>query len=120
VEHCQANEQAAARASLQASAYDWKAGAQVAMVDWIRDRVDDALPVAERHGFRDRLEPIEQILEGGNLAQRWLALVDAGNTPRSVIRRSIVELTEIDRQYDPECPSPVAARPIETEPSIAR
>ena len=43
----------------------------------------------------------------GNLAQQWLAQVKAGQEPREVIKRAMVKLTEIDRSYDPDCPSPM-------------
>ena len=38
---------------------------------------------------------------------QWLAQVEAGLSPREVLRRSIVEFTAMDRQYDPDCPSPL-------------
>ncbi len=107
VELCEANEIAAARASLDAEVVDWQTGNTVAMVDWIRSRLTETLPVAERHGFRDRLEPVEEILRDGNLAQQWLRQVEAGATPREVISKSIAALTAIDREYDPDCPSPL-------------
>lgn len=106
-EICTANERAAAERSLDAEVVDWTTGETVAMTDWIRTRVADARPTAERHGFAERLDVIEDILRDGNLAQQWLAQVEAGATPRDVIRRSMVELTQIDREYDPDCPSPL-------------
>ena len=35
----------------------------------------------------------------------WSAQVAAGRSPREVLQKAIVDLTEIDRRYDPECPS---------------
>lgn len=104
---CADNERAAAERSLEAEVTDWETGDTVAMADWIRARVAGARPTAERHGFADRLDPIEDILRNGNLAQQWLAQVAAGASPRDVIRRSMVDLTQIDREYDPDCPSPL-------------
>ena len=51
------------------------------------------------------LAPIGAILAEGNLAQQWSAQVAAGRSPREVLQKAIVDLTEIDRRYDPECPS---------------
>ena len=50
-------------------------------------------------------EPLE-----GNLAQQWSAQVAAGRSPREVLQKAIVDLTEIDRRYDPECPASVSTR----------
>ncbi len=104
---CSANERAAAEASLDAVALDWQSGQRVPMREWIESRWREAMPVAKAHGFGDMLEPIGDLLTHGNLAQQWLARVAEGQTPREVIRRSMVDLTVIDREYDPDCPSPL-------------
>ena len=109
VELCEANEMAAARASLDAEVIDWSTGDTVPMIDLIHSRLSEALPVAKRHGFSDRLEAVEDILREGNLAQQWLRQVENGATPREVIVQSIIDLTAIDREYDPACPSPLPA-----------
>ncbi|MFT4842358.1 MAG: putative glutamate--cysteine ligase [Planctomycetota bacterium] len=108
------NEHRAAESSLDATITDWRTGKDLPMREWVEACWRSCLPTARAHGFEDRLEPIGEILADGNLAQQWLAQVATGLSPREVLRRSIVELTEIDRQYDPECPSPVA--PDTTEP----
>lgn len=106
-EICVRNERRAAESSLDATITDWRTGKDLPMRDWIEACWRGCLPTARAHGFEDRLEPIGEILAEGNLSQQWLAQVAQGLSPREVLRRSIVELTEIDRQYDPDCPSPL-------------
>ena len=107
LEICAQNERRTAESSLDATVTDWRSGKDLLMRDWIEACWRECMPTARAHGMADRLEPIGTILSEGNLAQRWLAQVTAGLEPREVLRRAIVELTEIDRRYDPDCPSPL-------------
>ena len=77
---------------------------------WIEDCWRACTPTAEAHGFGEFLSPVGELLAEGNLAQQWLAQVAAGRTPRDVLRQAIVDLTEIDRRYDPECPASAPPR----------
>lgn len=104
---CERNERLAAESSLDATVTDWRTGEDVTMRDWIESCWRSCVDTATAHGFGDRLAPIEEILRDGNLAQQWLAQVAAGKSPREVLQRAMVELTEIDRRYDPDCPSPM-------------
>lgn len=104
---CRRNEQRAAESSLDATITDWRTGEDLLMRDWIEACFQSCITTAEAHGFADRIAPIREILDQGNLAQQWLAQVATGMTPREVLKRSIVDLTAIDRQYDPACPSPL-------------
>ncbi len=105
-EICRRNERRAAESSLDAMATDWRTGQDLPMRDWIEACWRGCLSTARDHGFEDRLVPIGDILAEGSPSQQWLAQVEAGLTPREVLRRSMIELTTIDRQYDPDCPSP--------------
>lgn len=116
IELCRRNELRAAERSLDALVTDWRTGEEVPMRAWIEATWRGCLPTARAHGFEDRLAPIAEILAEGNMAQQWLAQVAAGATPREVVRRAIVALTEIDREYDPECPCPRAARAPDQAP----
>jgi len=100
------NEKRAAESSLEATITDWRTGEDLLMRDWIEACFSSCLVTARAHGFEDRLEPVREILDSGNLAQQWLAQVAEGLSPREVLRRSIVALADIDRQYDPDCPAP--------------
>ncbi len=107
LEICARNERRAAESSLEATVTDWRTGEDLLMRDWVETCWRDCMPTARAHGFADRLEPIGTILAEGNPAQQWLAQVAAGLEPREVLRRAMVELTDIDRRYDPDCPSPL-------------
>ncbi|REJ76618.1 MAG: glutamate--cysteine ligase [Acidobacteria bacterium] len=72
IETCARNEQAAARASLESRLVDWRSGAERDAVEWIREIAESAREAATAHGFERWLEPIEEILAEGNLAQQWL------------------------------------------------
>ena len=105
LEICKANEARAAESSLDAVVTDWRSGVEVPMREWIEDCWRACTPTAEAHGFGAFLAPLGSILDEGNLAQQWLGQVEAGATPRDVLRRAIVELAEVDRRYDPDCPA---------------
>ena len=107
---CADNERRAAESSLDATVTDWRTGDEVPMRAWIEDCWRACTPTAEAHGFGEFLSPVGELLAEGNLAQQWLAQVAAGRTPRDVLRQAIVDLTEIDRRYDPECPASAPPR----------
>ncbi len=101
-----ANESATAHSSLDATIVDWQTGGEVGMRDFIAGRMEALAPLAAELGLSPDLEPIRERLEQGNLAQRWLREVEAGSTPAEVIQKAIRDLTQIDQNYDPDCPSP--------------
>jgi predicted glutamate--cysteine ligase len=106
LEICERNERRAAESSLDATVTDWRTGKDVLMRDWIESCWLSCKVTARAHGFEDRLEPIGTILTEGNLAQQWLTQVSSGLTPREVLQKAMVTLTEIDRRYDPDCTNP--------------
>ncbi len=112
IETCARNEQAAARASLESRLVDWRSGAERDAVEWIREIAESAREAATAHGFERWLEPIEEILAEGNLAQQWLREIGRGKTIREVIVGAIEELNRIDAEYHPDCPSPVEFMPV--------
>ena len=105
LELCAANERRAAESSLDAIVTDWFTGEDIRLRDWAEACWRGCLLTAQAHGFAEFLAPIEAILAEGNLAQQWLAQVDAGASPRDVLRRAITEFAEDDRRYDPDCPA---------------
>lgn len=102
---CADNERRAAEASLEAVVTDWQTGEDVSMRRWIEECWRACVPTAESHGFANHLAPLGSILSEGNFSQQWLSRVAAGAEPRDVLRDAIIELTEVDRRYDPDCPS---------------
>ena len=92
-----ANEEAAARQSLDATVTDWSTGRSLRMRDWISGRLAAAEPTAQRHGLVGHLGPIGETVDEGNQAQRWLDLVRKGWSPRKVIVDAVAEAAEIDK-----------------------
>jgi predicted glutamate--cysteine ligase len=91
------NEAAAATSSLDATVTDWSTGRTLAMRDWIRRRLDELEPTAQRHGLLAYLGAIAETVEEGNQAQRWLELIRKGWTPRRVVVDAVAEAAEIDK-----------------------
>lgn len=100
------NEDSVAHSSLEAEVTDWRTGKTLLASELIRDHLASALETAQAHGFEEQLEPIWGVIENGNPAQRWIRSCEHGRTPREVLTAEIRELTEIDRQYEPDCPAP--------------
>jgi predicted glutamate--cysteine ligase len=92
-----ANEAAVSRASLDASVTDWSTGRSLRARDWILERFSAQEATAKDHGLIPFLGPIPDTVEEGNQAQRWLALIDKGWTPRRVIVDAVAEAAEIDK-----------------------
>ena len=67
-----ANEVAAAHASLDAELIDWRSGKPILARDWVEQLYQEVLPIAKKHGFSCFLLPLKKILREGNEAQRWL------------------------------------------------
>jgi predicted glutamate--cysteine ligase len=73
-----ANDSAAARASLEAELRHWRSGAPIGARAWVAETLAQmAAPAAER-GLVATLAPLQPMLEGGNAAMRWLARHAAG------------------------------------------
>ena len=106
------NEEAAARDALDAVCWRWDINVEVPLWDWLREYIDDAKRSAARYGFAEMLQPLDDVLENGTPADRWLREVAAGATVESVVRRAIVEtsLKITDERLDdphevPICPT---------------
>ena len=95
---CAANEAAAARDSLQAELHDWRTGRPVAARAWIGSLLDEAEPLARRHGFAEWLDPARALLEQGNCAQHWLARHRAGESVQGIIRGAITEMEQREQE----------------------
>ena len=106
IDATEANEKAAAQSSLDSELTDWTTGAKRPALEWVTELFESCLETAREHGFADRLEPLRETLENGNLAQQWLRQVAEGASVQQVIERAILELNRIDADYHPDCPSP--------------
>lgn len=91
-----ANEQAAARSSLEAELRHWQDGRKISAGQWIEQLLEQVEPTAEAHGFDRLLAPIRQLLQEGNPAQRWLRRHGAGDSPQTIIQEDMVTMTQQD------------------------
>ena len=83
------NEQAVAKASLDAQLRHWHNGEVIKAADWIIQLYNEVLPIAKSHGIACFLTPIKQILREGNQAQNWLKQVESGLDISQVIAQTI-------------------------------
>jgi predicted glutamate--cysteine ligase len=93
-----ANEQAAAKNSLDAELVHWQDGRSLLARDWIEELYTEVWPTAKKHGFSCFLNPVQTILRDGNEAQQWLKMLDKGWSVRSVMQQAILsmELDELE------------------------
>lgn len=86
------NEEAVALNSLNAVITDWQSGNQMTAAEWIQSQLSGLKETAKNVGFEKWLEPVDKILEEGNVAQQWLRRHDAGESIRDIIKSAIVEI----------------------------
>lgn len=91
-----ANEQAIAKDSLDASIHHWYDGRVLSARSWIQDLYETLWPIAHREGFSCFLTPVGRILENGNEAMQWIALHEQGNTVPEIMARAIREAEQQD------------------------
>ncbi|OUC13725.1 MAG: putative glutamate--cysteine ligase [Alkalinema sp. CACIAM 70d] len=104
-----ANEQAAAHASLDATLHHWQDGRSIVAKDWIAQIYDDVWDTAKRHGFSCFLLPLKRILREGNEAQQWLKLKEQGWENRQIVQQAILSMQARERELQGEiCPPCVA------------
>lgn len=84
-----ANEDAAAKLSLEAQLRHWSDGQPILARDWIEQIYQEVWPFAKQRGFSCFLSPLKKILREGNTAQKWLTQVHQGLEPRQVITQAI-------------------------------
>jgi predicted glutamate--cysteine ligase len=84
-----ANEQAAARFSLDATLTHWQDGRTLLARDWIDELYQEVIPLAQTGGYSNFLSSVQEILSHGNKAQQWLKDYESGMDIKSIIRQSI-------------------------------
>ncbi len=104
-----ANEDAAARQSLDATLRHWQDGRKILARDWIEEIYQEVLPVAKKRGFSCFVLPVKKILREGNTAQQWLALHTEGFDSRSVIVQAIQAMAKQEEELEDKLCVPLAA-----------
>lgn len=104
-----ANEDAAARQSLEAQLRHWQDGRSILAQAWIEEIYDEVWAIAKQQGFSCFLSPLKKILKEGNTAQRWLNLHDKTLDSRQVLIEAIQALAEQEHELEDKLCQPLAA-----------
>jgi predicted glutamate--cysteine ligase len=107
-----ANDQAAARQSLDSNLRDWRSGETITARAWLRREIEAMGPLAERSGLAPWLLPLEAVLRDGNQAIRWLALHRQGESIEAILSREVVWMEEQERTWDPALLNTEALHPL--------
>ncbi|QVL52499.1 MAG: glutamate--cysteine ligase [Cyanobium sp. M30B3] len=92
------NDQACARASLDAELHHWRDGRPVRCADWLAASLADLQPLAEELQLTATIEPLRQVLRDGNQAMRWLARYRAGETIAGILEQEVAGMAAQERQ----------------------
>lgn len=104
-----ANEQAAARDSLDAELRHWEDGRSLRARDWIESLYPAAWAMAKQRGFSCFLSPVARILREGNEAQQWLARCEQLGDPRATVVEAIAALADRERELAGQLCYPLVA-----------
>lgn len=94
-----ANDRAAARASLEAPLVHWRSGETLSARAWIARELEDMAPLAEELGLAPLLAPLQRVLSEGNQAIRWLRQLAAGDSVATILQGGIAAM-ERDEQVE--------------------
>ena len=89
-----ANDRAAARSSLDASLTRWRDGAPVTARHWLREQLEELSPLAHELGLGAVLAPLQDVLDHGNQAMRWLAGHQSGIPITTLLGQEIAAMAE--------------------------
>ncbi len=95
------NDQACARASLDAQLAHWRDGAAVRCADWLASTLTGLEPLADRHGLAPTLAPLWQVLSHGNQAMRWLARHRSGESITAILAQDVQAMAAQEQQDQP-------------------
>lgn len=104
-----ANEQAAAQASLDAPLHHWQDGRSILAKDWIAQLYDEVWDTAKHHGFSCFLLPLKRILRQGNEAQQWLREKDQGRDTAQIVQQAILSMQARELELQSEICQPCVA-----------
>ena len=79
------NDQAVARAGLEATVCHWRTGEPLLARDWLEEELSAMAPLAERLGLGPILEPLTSLLDEGSESIRWLKRFRAGEPIARII-----------------------------------
>jgi predicted glutamate--cysteine ligase len=100
-----ANDRAAARASLDAELRHWRTGTAIPARAWIAELLDGVAAEAARLGLASLLEPLRQVLAEGNTAMRWLRRHAAGEEIAAILRADAAAMEAQERLLETGLPT---------------
>ncbi|NCJ05652.1 glutamate--cysteine ligase [Synechococcales cyanobacterium C] len=103
-----ANEQAVAHHSLDATLTHWQDGRPLLAKDWVEELFTEVWPTAQQQGYRCFLSPLEQILQDGNEAQQWLQQHQQGRPIPAIIEGAIAAMLAEELELKEKLCNPVA------------
>jgi predicted glutamate--cysteine ligase len=95
-----ANDQAAARSSLEARLVHWRTGQTLEARDWIAAELEAMDPLATELGLKRWLAPLHDLLSNGNQAMRWLARHGRGESIGAIIGSEALALEHREKELD--------------------
>jgi len=93
-----ANDRAAAHASLNSRLCHWRDGQPLEGRQWLEQQLEELAPLAAELGLSTALRPLEPLLERGNQAMRWLERHRRGETIAAIVADAAAELAEREEQ----------------------
>jgi predicted glutamate--cysteine ligase len=93
-----ANDQAAARSSLEAVLRHWRTGEPVQARQWLAAELDGMAPLAQELGLDRWLAPLQTVLQHGNQAQQWLESHAGGTAVGALIAEGAREMERSEHQ----------------------
>jgi predicted glutamate--cysteine ligase len=95
-----ANDRAAAAASLDATLSDWRTGEAIGARGWIGRELDDLEPLAAELGLNATLAPLADVLARGNEAMVWLARHRNGESVNAIVAGEAAALAEREQALE--------------------
>ena len=95
-----ANDRAAAAASLDATLSDWRTGEAIGARGWIARELDDLTPLASDLGLTATLAPLADVLARGNEAMVWLARHRNGESVAAIVAGDAAALAEREQALE--------------------
>ena len=83
------NDEAAAKGSLNATLFNWSDGKPITSRDWLKQLLEDVRPMAIEMNMVQTLKPIDEVLNQGNQAMKWLDSFHKGKSIKTIIQEGI-------------------------------
>ena len=93
-----ANDQAAARSSLDAELRHWRSGEPLLARHWLASELQALAPLALELGLERWLAPLQAVLQQGNQAQQWLAAQAGGTAVAELIAAGAAAMEQQETQ----------------------